>query len=227
MDRAGSGDSDIAIVSRPTLRIAGEACVGGLAVLRAVRAVSWGCCASNVPTDDGAVRWLGAVGSRSVLEHHVGAAGAVAMDDRWFPIVIGTWWGEVEPALLDSYYAWFDRQLARAREEGTQIALVFDARGVTRTTAAIRRRFVHETDIREAMLRERVVGMFVVVRGALLLGMVAAIVTLVRGGLRLSTVGEPSAALERALAKLDHAGVARPAGLDPRSYAPPPRAPEP
>lgn len=62
-----------------------------------------------------------------------------------------------------------------------------------------------------------------VVRGALLLGMVAAIVTLVRGGIRLSTVGEPSVALERALAKLDGAGVVRPAGLDPAGYERPPR----
>ena len=179
------------------------------------------------PELPGAVSRVGAVRSRSVLEQHLGAVGSVVMDDRWFPVAIATYWGEVEPALLDTYYAWFDRQLARAREEGTRIALVFDARGVTRTTAAIRRRLVHETDVREALVRERVVGMFVVVRGALLLGMVAAIVTLVRGGLRLSTVGEPAAALERALARLEGAGVARPAGLDPRSYAPPCRTQEP
>lgn len=199
--------------------------MGGLAVLgRAARFrglhVEW-------PERPRCGRSVGAVRSRLVLEHHIGAVGTVAMDDRWFPIVIGTWWDEVEPALLDAYYAWLDRQLARARQEGTRLALVIDARGVTRLTATIRRRFVHETDVREAVLRERVVGMFVVVRGALLLGMVAAIVTLVRGGLRLSTVSEPSAALERSLTKLDGAGVARPAGLDPRSYAAPPRPQEP
>lgn len=145
------------------------------------------------------------------------------MDDRSFPVVIGTWWGEVAPAQLDVYYAWFDRQLARARAEGTMMALVIDARGVSRANGAMRRRFAQETDARDALLRERVVGIFVVVRGALLLGMIAAIMSVVRGGLRLSSVSEPATALERAFVKLELAGVARPPGLDAKAYQRPPR----
>jgi hypothetical protein len=157
-----------------------------------------------------------------VLEHHVEPTGAVTLDDRWFPVVIGTWWGELGPC-IDAYYAWYDRQLARARAEGTTLVLVIDGLEVQRPTGEVRKRFVAESDARAEVNRERVAGMFVVVRGAFLLGALASVVTLVRGGLRLSSASDVATALERGLAKLDHAGVPRPPGLDPRAYVRPSR----
>lgn len=157
-----------------------------------------------------------------VLERHEDAGGSLALDDRWFPLVIGTWWGEIGPEMMDVYFGWYDRQLARARAEGTKLALVIDALAVKGPSGAMRRRFVAESGAREAVNREQVASMQVVVRGAFLLGVLASVMSLVRG-LRVSSTGDVATALERSLARLDLAGVPRPAGLDPTAYATPPR----
>lgn len=159
-----------------------------------------------------------------MLECHVDATGVVALDDRWFPIVIGTWLGDIGHPGIDEYYAWYDRQLARAELEGVKLVLMVDALEATPVSTELRRRFIHETNVRDAVRRRCVGSVFVVVRGPFLLGIVASVVSLVRG-LRLSTVGDMPSALERALVKLDGAGVPRPAGLDPKTYARPVRDP--
>ena len=149
--------------------------------------------------------------------------GTLVLDDRHYPVVIGTWWGRVGHRSIDAYYDWYDRQLARAEVEGTKLVVIVDGLDVAPTTAEIRRRFVHETDMRAEARRLCVASVLVVVRGAFLLGMIAAIVSLVRGGMRLSTFGEIRPALEQALTKLDAVGVPRPASLDPAAYVRPPR----
>jgi uncharacterized protein YjeT (DUF2065 family) len=148
--------------------------------------------------------------------------GAVTMDDRWFPVVIGTWWGDMAPC-IDAYFGWYDRQLSRAQAEGVKLVLVVDGLDVTRPTSAVRKRFVAESEARAAVNQARVVGMFVVVHGAFLMGVLASVVTLVRGGLRLSSAGDMPTALARGLVKLDLAGVARPPGLDAMAYQRPSR----
>lgn len=158
-----------------------------------------------------------------MLERFGNGAGSLALDDRWFPVVIGTWWGEIDAAAMDAYFAWYDRQLTRARREGVKLALVIDALGVARPSGATRRRFVAESDAREAANRELVASMFVVTKGAFVLGTLAAVASLVRGTLRLSSANDMTTALERSLARLDHAGVPRPAGLDPAAYVSPSR----
>lgn len=157
-----------------------------------------------------------------MLEHHVEPTGAMTLDDRWFPIVICTWWGDVGPC-IDAYYVWYDRQLARARVEGTKLVLIIDGLEVQRPSGDVRRRFIAESDARQAVNRERAAAMFVVVRGAFLLGAVASVVSLVRGGLRLSSAGDVPTALARGLVKLEHAGLPRPPGLDPKAYQRPTR----
>lgn len=158
-----------------------------------------------------------------MLEHYVEPVCAVTMDDRWFPVLISTWWGETQVTQVDAYYAWMDRQVARAQAEGSKLVLVADARGVTRSSSVSRRHSAQQTDAREETLRERVLGTCVVVRGAFLLGIIAAFVGVLRRGVRVSSFGEPAAALERALVKLDQAGIPRPPGLDPHAYERPPR----
>jgi hypothetical protein len=155
------------------------------------------------------------------LEHHEGPTGVVALDDRWFPVVIATWWGEIVSEHVEAHYAWYDRELARAASEGSKLVAVNDILELQRVAGAIRRRFAEETDAREDELRENVVGIFVVARRALWLGMAAAVVSMVGGGLRISSFGDMPSALERALVKLDHASVPRPAGLDPATYVRP------
>lgn len=157
-----------------------------------------------------------------MLEHHVDREGALTMDDRWFPVVIGTWWGDIAPC-IDAYFAWYDRQLSRAQAEGVKLVLVVDALDIRRPTSAARKRLVTESDARAAVNQARVAGMFVVLHGAFLMGVLASVVTLVRGGLRLSSVSDVPTALGRALVKLDLAGVPRPPGLDATAYQRPRR----
>jgi hypothetical protein len=155
------------------------------------------------------------------VERHEDPEGTLVLDDRYYPVVIGTWWGRVGHGSIDAYYGWYDRQLARAGAEGIKLVVIVDGLDVAPTTAEIRRRFVRETDARAEARRRCVASVLVVARGAFLLGMIAAIVSLVRGGMRLSTFGEMRPALEQALTKLDAVGVPRPASLDPRTYARP------
>jgi hypothetical protein len=160
-----------------------------------------------------------------VLERHADATGVVALDDRWFPVVIGTWLGDIDHRKIDAYYAWYDRQLARAEAEGTKVVVMVDSVEATPVPTEIRRRFIHETNVRAEVRQRCVASVLVVVRGAFLMGIVASVVTMVRGGVRLSTFADMPSALERALVKLDALGVPRPAGLDPKTYVRPVRDP--
>jgi hypothetical protein len=149
--------------------------------------------------------------------------GGLILDDRWFPVVIGTWWGELSPELIVSYFGWYDGQLARARSEGTKISLITDGLDVQRPSGEARKSLAIESQVREAANRELVVSTYVVVHGALLLGVLASVMSVFRGGLRISSTSDMVTALERTLARFDQAGLPRPAGLDPATYVRPSR----
>lgn len=141
------------------------------------------------------------------------------LDDRYFPVVVATWVGEVTDQGVDAYFRWVDRVLRRAAAEGVAVVPITDlrqARGQVAT--ALRHRFVEEADRREAMTREYVDQVMVVAQGAHVLGLVAFILRRMRRGVRLSSCGDLRSALQRALQRLDLAGVTRPSWLDPASY---------
>jgi len=156
-----------------------------------------------------------------MLERHGDAGGAVTLDARWFPVVIATWSGTTDVGHVDTYNAWLDAQVARARRERTRIALINDGLDSVRPSAAVRQRFVASSRTRAVEQRDCVVSSFVVVRGAFLLGVIASVLSMLGIGVRLSTVADTRVALERSLARLDALGVPRPAGLDPASYVRP------
>jgi len=157
------------------------------------------------------------------VQRHEHSRGAIVVDDRWFPILIGTWFGESVSSSLDVFYRFYDEQLDRAAAEGIDMVLVTDALDVLRPSSEIRERFARETALREPRIQRHVLGSIVATRGGVVQAVVAWLVHR-RRGLWIASVRDMPAALERALAKLDQAGVPRPLGLDPRGYERPPRS---
>src|SRR5687768_13462427 len=64
--------------------------------------------------------------------------GAVALDDRTFPVLFATWTGHAEEKTVRAFYAWNDVQLKRVTAEGAVFSLITDAIAAERPDAAIR-----------------------------------------------------------------------------------------
>lgn len=158
-----------------------------------------------------------------MLEQHDFGSGGLVLDDRWFPIVIGTWYGEVGSELIDTHFTWYDRQLARARSEGTKLGLITDGLEVWRPGAEARKHLMSASQAREAANRELAASIFVVIHGALLLGVLASVMSVFRRGVRISSTSDMVTALARTLLRLDQAGIQRPMDIDPATYVRPPK----
>lgn len=153
------------------------------------------------------------------VEGDVFNEGELVFDERHFPVVIATWVGTVTDAGIDAYYRWHDRMLLRAAREGVAVVSITDLRGARGVVGpGLRRRFVEEADRREAMIREQLDSVMVVARGSFVLGLVAFILCSIRPWIRLSSFDGLPCALQRALQRLDLAGVARPSWLEPAGY---------
>lgn len=155
------------------------------------------------------------------VDGHVSDAGEQFHDGRYFPVVVSTWLGEIDPQSISRFYAWTDTVLDRAERADTSFVLVLDALELRRPSGSIRRRFQQESNARIDRLERRQAGTVVATRNPVVLGVVSAISWMIRGGVRVTSAGSNEAAIERALGVLERAGVPRPDGLDPRGYTRP------
>ncbi|MCA9652072.1 MAG: hypothetical protein KC501_19300 [Myxococcales bacterium] len=160
---------------------------------------------------------------KGVIRHTVGG-GELVLDERFFPVVITTWFGEIRSATIEYCYRWLDQMLARARDEGSKLVVVVDVLEVLRPSAVLREGFVHETNARADALERSHACTIVAARGPVMLGSISAVVWMLRGGIRVTTARDVPQALERGLRRLDALGMPRPPGLEPRRYERPQRS---
>ena len=146
------------------------------------------------------------------------------IDERHFPVVIATWMGEVTDSSVDVYYREFDRMMHRAAVEGVKLQFITDVLAVeTVRDCDLRGRLVEQTRRREARLRDHVDYVMVVARRARVLGLLSFVLCRMQHGLRMSSFTDVGSALQRALQRLDGAGLDRPSWLDPAVYERPER----
>ncbi len=147
---------------------------------------------------------------------------AFVADARYFPVLVITWWGAADEALVRRYFQWNDTMLARAEAEDTKVAFVSDNRASKRPPATVRALTAELSDRSGEGLSRRSLATMVVLDSALVRGALTAIQWLSSRPWNLTMVGGVEQALHRALELLDGEDIPVPVGLDPARYASPP-----
>lgn len=151
------------------------------------------------------------------------AAGAVALDDRTYPVMFGTWVGVAEAATLRAFFAWNDELLRRAARERRVFTLITDATRAGRPDAAAR---AIVADLTKAMQRDhvaaeafRVVGP-VVVDNPLVRGALTAVGWIMGTSLDTEYSDSCAAAIALVQRRFTERGAPWPEGLTPNGYVP-------
>lgn len=150
-------------------------------------------------------------------------ASSVVVDDRAWPIVFATWFGEPTEALVDRYFAHHATVVERAREQRERIVLVTDTFATDRPSPKARKRITDLSATQAKEVAPHTLKSLVVIESALLRGVVTALAWIDPGLAESENVSGIGVAIERALAVLDGAGIARPPGLTASSYRRPAR----
>lgn len=157
-----------------------------------------------------------------MVEVNEGPKGTVIIDDRYVPLLVSTFIGEVELA----QGRWYERivleVIARSVSEGRRVANVHDAGQVTRTTAEMRQFWAEMSSRNGAMLESRTLANLVVVTSSLMRGVLTAVGWINPKVASLKLFPSLEAAVAEALKLLRHAGT--PVTLPPGGYRTP-RAP--
>jgi hypothetical protein len=146
-----------------------------------------------------------------------GAAGdAIALDERWFPVLISTWFGAAGEDSVREYFRWLGEQAAGARAQGVPLVNVTDTGPAGLPAASVRRLIADLTlEWERRELQGVAVHAYVVIESALLRGTLNALAWM-HGAMRAVNVGSLREALERAEMDLVRAGAAVPKGFDPQ-----------
>jgi hypothetical protein len=153
----------------------------------------------------------------------VDGTSSVVVDDRCWPIIFTTWFGEPTAPAVDKYFECHGRLIDRARRARERVVLVTDTFATERPAPIVRKRIVDRTAAQPADVQTIAMKSFIVVESALMRGVITAL-SWVDATMRESeTVPSTTVAIERALATLDAADIARPAGLTATSYRRPKR----
>ena len=146
---------------------------------------------------------------------------AFVADARHFPVLVITWWGAADEALIRRYFEWSDAMLARAAAEDTKLAFISDNRASKRPPAHVRALTAELTDQTGDELSNRSVTTIIVLDSALVRGALTAIQWLSARPWDLTMCGDIETALSKALQLLEAADVPPPPRLDPARYTTP------
>lgn len=149
---------------------------------------------------------------------------AVVIDDRSWPIVWATWFGEPTEALVDKYFDCHGSKiLERARRERQRIVLLTDTFATERPAPKVRKRIVDRTAEQPADGKSLAMKSYIVVENPLMRGVITALSWIDPTMAESESVASPAIAIERALEALDAAGIPRPAGVTAAAYRRPVR----
>lgn len=153
----------------------------------------------------------------------VDGSASVVVDDRSWPVVFATWFGEATVPLVEEYFAHHATLIERARAERTRIVLVTDTFGADRPSPKARKRIGELSAAQAATVAPHTLKSIVVIESALLRGVVTALAWIDPGLAQSENIASIEGAIERALALLDGAGIPRPKALTASGYRRPPR----
>jgi hypothetical protein len=148
---------------------------------------------------------------------------SVVLDSRAWPVVITTWFGTPTEVLVDRYFDQHATVLERARKNSDRIVLISDTFATERPTATARKRIADRTSAHAKVAQSITLASFIVIENALIRGAVTALSWIIPSMDENELVDSIETAIDRGLAALDAAGIARPAGLRGRTYHRPAR----
>src|SRR5689334_18070861 len=97
---------------------------------------------------------------------------SVVLDDRHWPVIFSTWFGEPTVALIDKYFEAHEANLTRAKNEKTQFVLVTDTFATARPSPAARKRIADLTEARLERIVPATLKSFIVIENPLIRGVV-------------------------------------------------------
>ncbi len=155
------------------------------------------------------------------IDHLVDGDCGIVLDDRYFPLVVSTWYGDPGEAIVRRYFVWLAGIIERSRKAGTPYVLVTDATYAKRPKPSVRQVVAELTDALPDDTAQINIGNYVVVESALIRGALTAMQWISRQTWKSETVPSCEEALRRGFADLRQAGQPIPEGLSPESYVRP------
>jgi hypothetical protein len=153
------------------------------------------------------------------VEYYSTPTVSVVFDARHYPVIIVTWLGHVDLEAAQAMTERVGRVVARiAEEDGCIVAISDTTRMSNKPGPEVRELYARAIDEWDTRHPGRLVGLVVIVEGAIMRGIIAMILWLLRRKVRLITTGSMAGAIERAKALLSGAGLTPPAGLEPHGY---------
>lgn len=147
--------------------------------------------------------------------------GVVGLEDRHYPILVGTWVGQATVAQCREFTRWHDAQVRRALASGDRLISISDSLESVRPDANVRRCFADWIAGQPQAYRDASVLTLAVLDSALIRGALTAIAWIREEARQIVPVASMEHALEVALRTLDEHGIARPEGLQPGTYVRP------
>ena len=138
-------------------------------------------------------------------------------DARHFPLVVITWFGEMNEATYRQFHDWMCSVVERAQAEGTKVAMVNDARNARRPPPTVRKYIAELTDSMVGEFEAYSVDNFIVIDNALVRGALTAMQWLSNARWGVRPVPSLAEALERALRLLEAENIPVPP-VDPQHY---------
>jgi hypothetical protein len=152
------------------------------------------------------------------------AQSAIVVDDRYFPVLISTWFGEPSEGNVRRYFEWSAVLYMRLCANRQRYVLIQDALEVQRPSPRVRGLIAELADSMPDAA-SLLLGSYTILGSALVRGALTALQWVVRRRTWQTTaVGTMREAMARACGDLERAGLAIPRDFDPARYARPARS---
>jgi len=158
----------------------------------------------------------------SDVETHASAEAAIVLSAEHYPVLLITWFGDPTLATAEAYASWLERMARRARAAGDDFVIVGDTSRVrSKASPELRQNMASGLETFQQIAGDHLLGVFTVVTNGVTRTIIRMTLYLTRRKLPFTPAKTMDEALNLALARLDEAGVPRPAGLDPARYTAP------
>ena len=142
----------------------------------------------------------------------------IVVDERHWPVVFSTWFGEPNAAAVTRYFEKHAGLLARARQAKSGFVIVNDTKFTGRPSGKVRRLIADETNALPADAMALTLGTVIVVESAIIRAIVTALTWILPSMKDSVVAGDLRAGIERAFLMLDERRVPRPPDLSAGGY---------
>lgn len=142
-----------------------------------------------------------------MVEVKEGTTGAVVIDDRYAPLVVSSFIGDVDLSLGTWYEQITQRLISSQFSQGRRVVNIHDASLATRTSAEMRKFWAEMSARNEATMQTKTLANLIVVTNPILRGVITAVSWLNPKVAKLQVFSSLDAAVKTALGLLESAGT--------------------